>query len=219
MKSRIPPIKLIACCLLLALWGAPELARAQYYVNNQASTVGESRARGMSDVIRSQGEYNLATSAAAINLTQARSQDIVNRQAGCQAYFEMRKMNREYRAAEKEAIAHPPRAAEAMTRYAQQGKPRKVSPGELDPVTGRIAWPSLLKANEHEENREALDKLFAKRAYDGAISTDEKTQLRKAVMAMLDDLKKQRRLASPTDYNATTDFLRSLAYEGQSPVT
>jgi hypothetical protein len=38
-------------------------------------------------------------------------------------------------------------------------------------------------------------------------------------MAMLDDLKKQRRLASPTDYNATTDFLRSLAYEGQSPVT
>jgi len=219
MKARISPIWLMAFGLLLALWGAPGLAWAQYYVNDSASTVGESYARGMSDVIRSQGEYNLATSAAAINLTQARSQDIVNRQAACKGYFEMRKMNRDYRAAEKEAIAHPPRASEAMARYAQQGKPRKVSPGELDPVTGRVAWPSLLKADQHEENREILDKLFAKRAYDGAINTDEKAQLRKAVVAMLDDLKKQRRLASPTDYNATSDFLRSLAYEGQSPVT
>ena len=63
-----PTIGALAIVALLGSWAA-----AQYYggayVNNKASTVGESYARGMGDVMRSQGMRNLANSEAAINMT------------------------------------------------------------------------------------------------------------------------------------------------------
>jgi len=129
------------------------------------ATVGESYARGWADVVRSAGMYNLATSMAAVNLTQAVRQDTENRQAVVKAYFELRGMNREYREAER----HPHGLARSgsMAEHAQAGRPRSLTAGELDSLTGRIAWPTVLRADRHAENREKLEQLFARRAYAG----------------------------------------------------
>jgi hypothetical protein len=216
MNARIPLTKVLVAGLLFLLIAATSPAWAQVVYNN-ASTAGESYAKGYADVVRARGDTAVQASIAAGNFEDAYSKDLDNRVKSTQAYFEMRKMNTEYKEAEK--AAYRQRCAEAMTRRAQVGKPERLSPGVLDPVSGKVYWPALLEADQHAANRKALDDLFAKRAYEGKLSTAEMTQLRTACLAMLNDMKKQRRTASPTDYNATDQFIHSLAREGQSPVS
>jgi len=182
-----------------------------------SATAGESYARGRADVIRSAGMYNLATSMAAVNLTQAVRQDTENRQAVVKAYFELRKMNREYREAERYPHGRLARSG-STTQHARAGTTRRLPPSELDSLTGRIAWPTVLRADQHAENREKLEQLFARRAYAGNVSSDEKTELRKTVLAMLDDLKDQRYATPPAEYRSATEFLHGLAYAGQTRV-
>ena len=93
------PINVIL--VLGVIYAGTSTAQAQWYVNNKASTVGESHARGMSDIVRSAGEANLNNSAAAQNWAQARSMEMENRLQYTSSYFENRRMNREYTAAER----------------------------------------------------------------------------------------------------------------------
>lgn len=65
-----------------------------YGYSGGASTVAGSHMRGMGDVISAKGNYNLSTSAAAVNLTHARQQQIQNHAAATNTYFEMRQANR-----------------------------------------------------------------------------------------------------------------------------
>ncbi len=59
-----------------------------------ASTAAGSAMNGMASVISAKGDYNLSTSAAAINMTQAQKQEIQNRQQWTNTYFDMRSTNR-----------------------------------------------------------------------------------------------------------------------------
>src|SRR5262245_63896784 len=65
------------------------------------ATVEGSMMQGMASVISAKGNYNLATSAAAVNMTQAMKQDIVNRQDATNAYFAMQETNRASRAVKR----------------------------------------------------------------------------------------------------------------------
>lgn len=60
------------------------------YWGYQGTTVGESFARGLASIIRAKGEYNLATSAAAVNFSIARNREIENDKQWVNAYFELR---------------------------------------------------------------------------------------------------------------------------------
>lgn len=212
MNARIPSSAAMAAGLLL-LAAAPAWTQVVY---NNASTVGESYARGMSDMVRAAGDYNLQTSAAAGQYQDAYSKYLDNRVKATQNYFEMRKMNSDYRAAEKDRYYQ--RCSEAMARHSQAGKPARLSATEVDTVSGQIAWPALLMNDEFAADRKQLEELFAKRAAQGVLTTPEKTELRKACLDLKNGLVKYRAKASPTDYKATDAFIHSLAYEGQSPV-
>jgi hypothetical protein len=181
------------------------------YINNSASTPAESYARGMSDVVRSAGEYNLATSAAAINMTQAAQQDMENRRQWTDTYFDMRKANREHRAAER---GNRP-SMESLVRYAQAGKPRPLSPNEVDFVTGRVNWPSALKVDGFDKERQSMEQLLARRAENGGLGSNDQVAVRETTDAMLTQLKAAIRDMAPTDYTAAKRFLESLAYEAQ----
>jgi hypothetical protein len=215
MNARIPLTKVLVFSLLLLLVAAASPAWAQVVYNN-ASTAGESYAKGYADVVRARGDTAVQASIAAGNFEDAYSKDLDNRVKSTQTYFETRKLNSEYREAEKERYRQ--HCAEAMARRAQVGKPERMSASVLDPVSGKVFWPALLGADMHAANRKVLDDLFVKRAYEGKLSSTEMAQLRSACLAMLNDLKKQRRTASPTDYDATDKFIHNLAREGQSPV-
>ena len=106
-----------------------------------SSTALEGFGRGLGDMINAFGQYNLATSAAAVNLSQARRSEIANDKLWTQTYFEMRDLNRQNREAEiKRERGNP----EDWARYAQAGKPKPLGNQNLDAATGQIRWPVLL---------------------------------------------------------------------------
>lgn len=199
---------------ILVLWSvAPTMVRAQWYVDNQASTVGESYARGMADVVRSRGQANLDNSAAAINLSQARSNEIKNYADATNTYFEMRAANKKYREAERGKRA----TSEDWVRWAKEGAPKPLNPGQFDPVTGKIKWPVALNSEAYAQYREKLDALFAKRASNSALTIDDFIEVDKLTTAMLAELKGQIRQLPPDLYLASKEFVKSLAYEVRRP--
>ena len=200
--------------VLLGSWAA-----AQYYggayVDNKASTVGESYARGYADVVRSQGMANLKNSEAAINWTEAARRDMENRDQWTDTYFQMRKKNRDYRATER----GPRPSREDFVRMAAAGRPEKLSPSELDSVTGEVNWPRALTRPEFNDSRKELESLFAKRAAYGQNTWDDYTKIGDTIKKMEADLKKAIRDVPPSDYTAAKRFLDSLTFENQQPAS
>ena len=64
------------------------------YYPDHASTVVGSYAYGLGRIIRAEGQYNLDTSAAFLNFTEAQRREMENLQKWTETYFEMRRINR-----------------------------------------------------------------------------------------------------------------------------
>ena len=116
---------------------------------------------GMSDMVRSAGSYNLQTSQAAINMTQAESSHLANQMQGAQNYYQMNGMYQIYQ--KKQDQAQPGLTSEESWRLAQENLPKRMRPNQLDPVTGKIYWPMMLTDPRYDEYRQPIDKLFAER--------------------------------------------------------
>jgi hypothetical protein len=163
---------------------------------------------GMANVISAKGDYNLSTSAAAINMTQAERNEIQNRQLYTNTYFEMRATNRAARAAE----AGPKPTVEQLARIAHDGVPKPLGPSQLDPVTGRLDWPSALQQPSFDPQRSIVDQLCAKFAAYGGLAYSDQTKVRQTVDTMFAGLKAQIRQIPPPDYVACRGFLSSVLY-------
>ena len=70
------------------------------YYSSGGGTAAGSAMNGMSNVISAKGNYNLSTSAAAINMTQAEKNSLQNAQLRTDTYFQMRTTNTAARKAE-----------------------------------------------------------------------------------------------------------------------
>ncbi len=213
-------MKILYSSLILASIGATAFfnttAAAQYYGwggDNRAATPAESYARGMADIIRSAGQARVDTSEAAINYTRARKQEIENRKQWTQTYFDMRRINREYR----EAQRGPKRTKEDWIRFAQAGKPQRLSPSELDSVAGKLSWPILLRKDVYAKERAVVDKAFTNRATTGTISPKDYEAVRQATESISEHMKKDIHNVSSLDYITAKRFLRSLGHESRQP--
>jgi hypothetical protein len=221
MKSYPCILKTIVIMPLVALAAALCLAQGSYdfyggyggypYGDNRATTVGQSYAYGMGDVIRSQGAYNLLTSQAAINATEAQKKEIENREQNASTYFRMRKDQRAAVAEER----GPKLTAEELVRFAQMGKPKTLGPNQLDPVTGKISWPRSLRTDQFASSRGVLDEMFAKRAKYGDVSMEELMKVQEETNKMLNLLKQQINDIPSMEYTTAKQFLTSLAYQVQ----
>jgi hypothetical protein len=212
----------ILATVTFLLWsvGSRESASADDYAwpgsNNysyHSSTAGEGYARGMGDVIRSEGVYNALSSQAAINMTEARRRQIENQAQWTDTYFRMREINREARAQEK----RPQPTQEDWIRYAQMGRPARLGPTELDAVSGLIRWPSLLATADFASYRAELDPLFAERAQTGVIDGEGMKKAQTVTKAMLASLKDQITQVSANEYTRARKFIESIAYEASLP--
>ena len=179
--------------------------------DNRATTPGQSFAYGIGDIIRAKGNYNLNTSQAAINATEADRNEIQNRELWTNTYFQMR---REQRAAMAEEQGPRP-SAEDLVRYAQMGKPKPLGPNQLDAVSGRIYWPRSLRTDQFDSSRVVLDELFAKRARYGDISMEDLMLIRDETNKMINLLNQEIRDIPPMEYTSAKQFLSSLAYQVQ----
>lgn len=205
-------LKVSALPLLLLVGVCARPATAQIFGNSyyHAATEAESAANGMANVISAAGQANLLNSVAAQNYEVARSQDLDNRYKAENVYFEMRKMNREYVAAER----GPKPTSEQMFRLAKERAPNRLNANQLDPLTGQISWPVILEEDAYKAYREKLDELFMQRAhYNGQMSPAQYSELQKTTRAMEAELKKHIKEYAGTDYSRARSLLESLSYE------
>lgn len=179
----------------------------------EPGTVFSSGARGIADIIRSQGLYNSLTGQGLVSLSQAQRQFIENRRLAVENYFAVREINREMRAKERGRRG----TYEDWVRYAQAGAPARLSPSELDHVSGRISWPVLLRADLFSNYRAELDKLFAFRAVTGQLSTDEFLRIDELTRGLVVELQSHIALMPAQEYMRAKRFVQSLNYEAMLP--
>jgi len=163
----------------------------------------------MADLTRSAGAANLMNSAAMINVEKARSQYIKNRVDATNAYFEMRSINRKAREAER----GPRPTQEDLVRYAAARAPSRLSVSELDPVTGQINWPTVLRNDAFAQGRTTLESAMAARAQTGNLSLSQRTAVKRTTQDMEMTLKQNIDAISPMDYVNAKKFLKGLGYE------
>jgi hypothetical protein len=163
---------------------------------------------GMASVISAQGNYNLATSAAAVNMTEAQRNEIQNQQQWTDTYFQMRAANRAARAAE----AGPKPTMEQLVRIARQGAPAPITSSQVDPFSGRIDWPNALQAEAFAEGRSQLDELMKIHTNYGGLGYSDQEKARDTIDDMFGTLKSMVREIPPQGYVASRNFLRSLMY-------
>ena len=123
-------------------------------VYRHSSTPAESFARGAAALIWARADYNLQSAEARIAAAAARDRELDNRKKQVATYFHVRELNRAGRAIER----GPNPTQEDLARYAQAGRPKPLSPSELNATTGKVFWPVLLKTGQYAEYRAALDK-------------------------------------------------------------
>ena len=179
-----------------------------------ASTAGQAAAYGMSEMMRAQGYQNLQNSEAAKNWQEAKTLEMQNRMRWTETYFEMRKTNREARAAED----GPPVTHEQTIHMAKMGLPPRLGSTQLDPVTGHIEYPMVLNSPQFAPYREELDKLFSDRASSGgSMQYEQYQQIQRTVSKFIDALKENVNNYAAGDYGRARTFLDSIASEARYP--
>jgi hypothetical protein len=160
---------------------------------------------GMANLIR-------AESQAAVNYEQARSKYIDNKQKWTQNYFQMKEARQAYDTREKERTKH---SIESLTAAAKDGLPATLGPDALDPVTGRITWPDILKGHDFAPQRTRLDELFELRAKtnSGSMNVDK---IHAATAEMNAKLRSRIDEIPAKHYIAARKFLDSLDWTAQN---
>lgn len=171
-------------------------------------TAAGSALQGMSQVISAAGQAHLANSAAAINYTQAESNQLRNNVQGVQTYWQMRDIG----AAERAKERGPRLTPEQLARMARDGAPRGLTANQIDAVTGVLYWPGPLQDANFQTERSSVDDFTAKWVKYGGLDYADQRQVREAIDSMFDGLKSQIRSIPPQDYVACRTFLQSLLY-------
>jgi hypothetical protein len=176
--------------------------------NTGASTAAGSAMNGMASAISAAGDYNLATSAAVVNLTQAQSNEIKNRQDWTNTYFEMQATNK----AARDAARGKPLTMEQLANIAQQGVPKPLDKNQLNPVSGKLNWPGPLQEDGFASRRAEMDKLMEQYTNYGGLSYADQTKVKGIVNSMFKDLKAQINTVPSDEYIAARTFLNSVLY-------
>ncbi len=186
-----------------------------YYHGYHASTPAESYLTGQARVLWGAGQYNLATSQAMINLEEARSRYFDNQVKYVETYFEKRRLNKSYLAAERGPSITPETAA----RLSQMRQPERLSIEELDRGAGRIRWPLALQDEEFAPYRMRIETLFAMQTpEDSGINSPSYAEIRQLTQQAAEQLKARIHSLSPEQYTMARSFLDRIVHEARFPV-
>lgn len=174
------------------------------------STVYGDYARGYASIVRAYGQASLLNSKAAINYSKARAAEIENRYKYVKSYFELKEMNRAYR-----QELRGPRVTEAqLIRYAQAGAPERLTPQQLDPYTGQILWPVVLRTKPFAKQRQLIEQIFANRVLNnGHIAAEDYLIFNNSLDQMQRLLQERIKQYDTNSYIEASNFLESLNYE------
>jgi hypothetical protein len=185
--------------------GSSFSAYGAYPGYSTGGTVEGNALKGMASVISAKGDYNLSTSAAAVNMTQAQKQDIQNRQAATHAYFDMQATNRAGIAAKRS----PRLSQEQLVRIAADSAPEAI---DLNPVSGQVSWPAVLQDQMFAQERAVVQQLLGKQAQYGGLGLSDRNQAGQAIESMSNKLRDEIRKIPSQEYIESKNFLKGLMY-------
>src|SRR5262245_35026360 len=162
-------MKYLTYCVAIAIVSAAAVSTAQV-IYNSASTAAEGYGYGMGSVISAQGQKNLNDSQAAINMTEARSNQIDNQIKSVNAYWEKKDIYEQRMAQEFQVVG------QRRQQYIESRGSLDLSSEDFDRTTGAINWPSILQQPDYAQYRNTLDELFKKRSYEGSLNGTEYMQ-------------------------------------------
>jgi len=164
--------------------------------------------QGMSQVISAAGQYNLDTSAAAVNMTEAQRNELRNQVQGVQTFWQMRDIGR----TEREQERGPRPTPEELARRARAGAPRALTTSQIDPVSGVLYWPAVLQHASFQAQRSAVEEYTVRWVRYGGLDYDDQSLVREKIDTMFEKVKSQITSIPPQDYVACRAFLQSLLY-------
>jgi cytochrome P450 len=179
------------------------------------STPPGSYLQGLAEVVRAQGDYNLSTSAAAVNLTTAARQAIQNNKDYVEAYFAIRAFNRQARDAEN---VRDRQITQEWLRFHPSVKPKRLTSSELDPVSGSINWPILLQSDELAKRRQAIQQAFTERHHFGVMDYNNYRMVQQITNDLIDELLNKIQEIAPSEYMQAKRFIEALIYEASLPL-
>jgi hypothetical protein len=165
-----------------------------------------SYANSMANLIRAQAQ-------ASLTYEQARSKYIENKQKWTENYYKMREERQAALARQHEREKHSP---DSLTAAAQSDVPATLGADTLDPVTGHITWPDILKGPEFATQRTKLDELFELRAKTSNGSSNL-YQIHLTTLELTTKLRNRIDEIPAKHYIAARKFLDSLDYTAQNP--
>ncbi|NNE00219.1 MAG: hypothetical protein HKN47_23105 [Pirellulaceae bacterium] len=177
----------------------------------------------VADVIRSRGQANLLNAQARTQNEIARSAALDNDVKELATYHERRQINRTTRFGHLHARGEQLRASKAQAEHEAQLAGFRIedvaglTPDELDPVTGQLAWPLLLQGTHYNRARQPVDIIFATRAQAGQVNPDHYLPLRDWIDRVDYELDCYVHLYPKADYAKAKDFLRRLMIEARLP--
>ena len=167
---------------------------------------------GMAAMVRSAGMATLMTAEASSRFEDARSKYIDNQLHATQAYVERKRILRSYQA----SIRKPPPTSEQLYRLAAARAPESLSTSQLDPVSGEISWPVVLRDKPFRSYRESTQGFFHEAvAKPDTFSYDSYHQLQEESRQCLAELRSRIKDYRPNDYIQAKKFVDSLIYAAQ----
>ena len=152
---------------------------------------------------------------ALIDRERAKSMSYDNQIKHTKTYFEKRKLNRQYRQAER----LPRRTDQQIRASSKRAAPDRLTVQQYDAFRGRINWPVVLRDQKYAKQRSQLDQLFALHARSGGgIDTPQYASIQ-TVAAQMDRLLESNFKTTNSDqFHYAKRFLTSLKYEAKYPV-
>jgi hypothetical protein len=163
------------------------------------------------------GEYNLSTSQAAINAQEAAGMYMDNQYKWNETYWKRQRLGQaELEKDHAKKRESTQRYLETQHAQRQSAQPARLSTSELEPATGKLAWPSALLDAKYTADRKKLDELFALRAQVGT-TADLVQQIEASTKVLQTDLRTNIRGMPANDYIAARKFLDNVASECRHP--
>ena len=197
--ASLSSTRLAEAQVIVRPWARPYYRVPGYGKRNAA-------ANGMANLIRAQSQ-------AAVNYEQARSIYLDNRQKWAQNYYKNREEHQAHVVREQERTKH---SADSLTAAAKSDVPAPLGADALDPATGRITWPAILRGPDFAAPRTQLDGLFALRA-TSSFGEANAGRIHAAALEMTARLRDRIGEIPPKPYLAARKFLDSLDYTSQAP--
>lgn len=160
--------------------------------------------------VTAQGQYNYNAAAAAVEEEAARAASLDTSSRALREWYARKQMNADYLAAKSRSTPG------LLDRLAEIKRPDRLTLGQYSRQTRALIWPAVLMDPIFDEERNALDELFAQR---GAFDAGTDSQFYRATNQLCKKMREK--MVDAIDQMSTSDsisarkFIRSLEWEAR----